>query len=57
MTEHIPARNGPDQPQQAADTTPENPWPLSRLSDNLKHYIERVSPTWIEGQLIAHRVS
>lgn len=57
MTQHIPARNGPDQPQQAADTTPDNPWPLSRLSDNLKRYIERVSPTWIEGQLIEHRVS
>lgn len=57
MTEHIPARPDPAQPQQAADTTPENPWPLSRLSDNLKRYIERVSPTWIEGQLIEHRVS
>lgn len=57
MTEHIPARTDPAQPQQAADTTPENPWPLSRLSDNLKRYIERVSPTWIEGQLIEHRVS
>lgn len=57
MTEHIPARNGPAQPQQAADTTAENPWPLSRLSNNLKHYIERVSPTWVEGQLIEHRLS
>lgn len=57
MTEHIPARNGTDQPQQAADTTADNPWPLSRLSDNLKRYIERVSPTWVEGQLIEHRVS
>lgn len=57
MTEHIPARTDPAQPQQAADTTPENPWPLSRLSDNLKRYIERVSPTWVEGQLIEHRVS
>lgn len=57
MTEHIPARDGTDQPQQAADTTAENPWPLSRLSDNLKRYIERVSPTWVEGQLIEHRVS
>src|SRR5699024_9389340 len=53
----IPARDGTDQPQQAADTTAENPWPLSRLSDNLKRYIERVSPTWVEGQLIEHRVS
>lgn len=57
MTEHIPARNGPDQPQQAADTTADNPWPLSRLSENLKRYIERVAPTWVEGQLIEHRVS
>src|SRR5699024_6491313 len=57
MTEHIPARDGTDQPQQAADTTAENPWPLSRLSDNLKRYIERVSPTWVEVQLMAPRVS
>src|SRR5699024_9584743 len=57
MTEHIPAGNGTDQPRQAADTTADNPWPLSRLSDNLKRHIERVSPTWVEGQLIEHRVS
>lgn len=57
MSEHIPAPGGPIQPQVAADTTPENPWPLSRLSENLKQYIERVSPTWVEGQLIEHRVS
>lgn len=57
MSERIPAPNGPAQPQQAADTTAENPWPLSRLSKNLKQYIERVSPTWVEGQLIEHRVS
>lgn len=54
MSEHT---SGTAQPQQAADTTAENPWPLSRLSDNLKQYIERVSPTWVEGQLIEHRVS
>ena len=54
MSEHT---SGTAQPQQAADTTPENPWPLSRLSDNLKQYIERVSPTWVEGQLIEHRLS
>jgi len=57
MSERIPAPDGPAQPQQAADTTAENPWPLSRLSQNLKQYIERVSPTWVEGQLIEHRVS
>lgn len=57
MSENIPAPSGPTQPQVAADTTPENPWPLSRLSENIKNYIERVSPTWVEGQLIEHRVS
>lgn len=57
MSEHIPGTNAPAQPQQAAETTAENPWPLSRLSENLKGYIERVSPTWVEGQLIEHRVS
>src|SRR5699024_2150757 len=57
MFEHIPVPNGPAQPQLAAYTTPDNPWPLARLSENLKNYIERVSPTWVEGQLIEHRVS
>lgn len=54
MSEHT---SGTAEPQLAAQTTPENPWPLSRLSNNLKQYIERVSPTWVEGQLIEHRVS
>ena len=57
MTEHTPAHSSPAQPQQAADTSADNPWPLARLSDNLKRYIERVSPTWVEGQLIEHRIS
>lgn len=57
MSEHIPGSQSPAQPQLAADTTADNPWPLSRLSENLKYYIERVSPTWVEGQLIEHRVS
>lgn len=54
MAEHT---SGTAEPQLAAETTPDNPWPLSRLSNNLKQYIERVSPTWVEGQLIEHRVS
>lgn len=57
MTENVSGTQRPAQPQQAADTTPENPWPLARLSENLKQYIERVSATWVEGQLIEHRVS
>lgn len=57
MSEHISNPSPTAEPSQAAQTTPENPWPLSRLSENLKRYIERVSPTWVEGQLIEHRVS
>ena len=52
MTEHIPAGNGTDQPRQAADTTADNPWPLSRLSDNLKRHIERVSPPGLKANLL-----
>lgn len=36
----------------AAGTSAENPWPLSRLAENLKAHIERAPATWIEGQLI-----
>lgn len=36
----------------AAETTDENPWPLSYFANNLKSHIERVSNTWVEGQLI-----
>lgn len=45
-------------PQRAAQTSAENPWPLRRLSENLKAHIERAPATWVEGQLIevkAHR--
>lgn len=39
-------------PTSAAATTPENPWPLARLAQNLKAHFERAPATWIEGQLI-----
>ena len=39
-------------PVTAAETSPERPWPLHRLSENLKLHIERAPATWIEGQLI-----
>ncbi|MGO3152493.1 MAG: exodeoxyribonuclease VII large subunit [Galactobacter sp.] len=48
--------DGPDPartlPPTAAATTPDNPWPLSLLAQNLKTHIERAPSTWIEGQLI-----
>ncbi|CAM3609335.1 exodeoxyribonuclease VII large subunit [Micrococcus flavus] len=44
-----PAEPGP---VTASETSPERPWPLHRLSENLKLHIERAPATWIEGQLI-----
>ncbi|MCQ1994822.1 exodeoxyribonuclease VII large subunit [Arthrobacter sp. zg-Y1171] len=47
--------NTPEQstlPATAAQTTPDNPWPLALLSKNLKSYIDRAPATWVEGQVI-----
>lgn len=54
-----PDPSGPDDtsarttvPRTAAETSPENPWPLQLLSKNLKSYIDRAPATWVEGQII-----
>ncbi|MGW6175263.1 exodeoxyribonuclease VII large subunit [Arthrobacter sp. NPDC055138] len=39
-------------PPTANQTTAENPWPLRMLSQKLKMHIDRVPPTWVEGQVI-----
>ncbi|MFD1214272.1 exodeoxyribonuclease VII large subunit [Arthrobacter sp. GCM10027362] len=39
-------------PPTASQTSPENPWPLRLLSEKLKAHIDRVPPTWVEGQVI-----
>ena len=36
----------------AADTTRDNPWPLRRLTENIKKYVDRMSPLWVEGQVV-----
>ena len=38
-------------PEKAADTTPDNPWPVSRLSLAYHNAVERWPATWIEGQI------
>lgn len=38
------------------ETTAENPWPLSHFSGKLKAHIERVPPTWVEGELVEFTV-
>ena len=39
-------------PATAAETTPDNPWPLQLLSQKLKAHIERAPAAWVEGQVI-----
>lgn len=39
-------------PATAADTSPDNPWPLQLLSQKLKAHIDRTPSAWVEGQVI-----
>ncbi|GAA4916814.1 exodeoxyribonuclease VII large subunit [Nesterenkonia rhizosphaerae] len=39
-------------PASAQETSPETPWPLSHFSGKLRAHIDRVTPTWVEGQLV-----
>src|SRR4029453_14719047 len=39
-------------PATAAETTPDNPWPLQLLSRKLKAHIDRTPSAWVEGQVI-----
>lgn len=36
----------------AAETTPENPWPLRLLIMKITQYVDRMSALWVEGQLV-----
>ncbi|MCF2706723.1 exodeoxyribonuclease VII large subunit [Arcanobacterium haemolyticum] len=45
---HVPA----DLPQQAAQTTPERPWPLRLLSAKIREYVSAMSRLWVEGEVI-----
>lgn len=36
----------------AAETTPENPWPLRLLNSKITEYVARMVPLWVEGQLV-----
>jgi len=39
-------------PATAAQTSPERPWPVRHLSPKIGDYIARMSPVWVEGQLL-----
>lgn len=39
-------------PEKAADTTAEQPWPVRVLSTKIQDYVDRMSVTWVEGQVV-----
>ena len=39
----------------AAQTTRDNPWPLRRLTENIKIYVDRMSELWVEGQVVEYK--
>ena len=41
-------------PQRANLTTPESPWPLRVLSQKMDEYINKMSPTWIEAEVLQY---
>lgn len=60
MTQTSPetGAGGPGEPPRrtlaatAAETTAENPWPLRQLSVKVGEYIARMSPLWVEGEIV-----
>ncbi len=39
-------------PAKAADTTAERPWPVRHLAPKVADYVARMSPVWVEGQVL-----
>lgn len=42
----------PSLPEKAAETTAEHPWPVRVLSAKIAEYVDRMSVTWVEGQVV-----
>ncbi|GAA4829679.1 exodeoxyribonuclease VII large subunit [Luteimicrobium xylanilyticum] len=41
-----------DLPERALDTSAEHPWPVRLLSSKIAAYVDRMSPVWVEGQVV-----
>lgn len=41
-----------DLPERAAQTTADQPWPVRVLSAKIAEYVEKMSPLWVEGQVV-----
>lgn len=42
----------PPLPERALDTTAERPWPVRLLSAKIADYVAKMSPLWVEGQIV-----
>ncbi|GAA4731927.1 exodeoxyribonuclease VII large subunit [Isoptericola chiayiensis] len=49
-----PATSAQPLPERAAETTAERPWPVRLLSTKIRDYVARMSPVWVEGQVVEH---
>lgn len=38
--------------ERAAETTPENPWPVRVLATKISAYVDKMSELWVEGQVV-----
>ncbi len=47
-----PASGSSALPQVARETTAERPWPVRTLSLKISDYVDRMSPLWVEGQIV-----
>nr|WP_228386322.1 exodeoxyribonuclease VII large subunit [Ornithinicoccus halotolerans] len=49
-----PAPEGPGRrlPATARETSAERPWPVRTLSMKIADYVDRMSPLWVEGQIV-----
>ena len=49
----VPSADAPvTLPLVAADTAPDRPWPVRHLSPKIGEYIAKMSPVWVEGQVL-----
>jgi exodeoxyribonuclease VII large subunit len=47
-----PPRGSTTLPPVARETTAERPWPVRTLSMKIADYVDRMSPLWVEGQIV-----
>jgi len=51
-TSSAPATPTAPLPARALDTSPEHPWPVRLLSAKMADYVAKMSPVWVEGQIV-----